>query len=55
MLLRNTDAQSPHLFLVLAMVPLTCALVQLLLWSNYDLKGSKLAVIKSAVNKVHLV
>jgi len=46
---------SPHHLLVLAMVPFVCAVIQLLLWANYDLTGSKLAVIKSAVNKVHLV
>ena len=46
---------APHHLLVLAMVPFACACVQLLLWANYDLTGSKLAVIKSAVNKVHLV
>ena len=50
----TTDDSTNHL-LVLAMVPFVCALIQLALWSNYDLKGSKLAIIKSAVNKVHLV
>lgn len=50
--------KEPYLF-VLTSVPIFCASIQLLLWQKFDLRGSKLDLIKSSVekvyNKVHLV
>jgi Na+/melibiose symporter-like transporter len=46
--------KQPYLF-VLTTVPMFCATLQLILWKKFDLHGNKLNLIKSSINKVHLV
>lgn len=43
------------LFQVAVGVPIACAIIQLILWSQFDLTGSKLQMIKHSRNKIEQI